>query len=108
MIDQKLAALGNEKADTTKAAYTDKDAINQIEFIKSSSLGEVLVVINQAAGIFVSTEAKRHASDTKSIDRMVCHKRSLSFFIRLASLRSTMIVVRSFYIRTSTLVHLVL
>lgn len=63
LIDQKLAALGTEKADATKAAYTDKDAINQIEFVKIAGLGEVLIVLNQAGAIFVSRRAAAHSAN---------------------------------------------
>lgn len=56
LIDQKLVALGNDKAETLKAAYAEKDAINQIEFIKTSTMGEILVVINQGGGVYVRNQ----------------------------------------------------
>jgi hypothetical protein len=49
----RLIALGNEKADTIKSAYAEKEPVNQIEFCKFTALGEVLVVINQGGGVFV-------------------------------------------------------
>lgn len=53
LVESKLVALGNEKAESTKVAYTDKDAVNQVEFVKLAGLGEVIVVINQAGGVFI-------------------------------------------------------
>lgn len=59
MIDSKAVALGSEKADSIRVAYTDKDAINGIAFAKLSGgnsgtgVGEVLIVINQAGAIFI-------------------------------------------------------
>ena len=53
-MESKVVALGNEKVDSSRVAYTDKDAVNQVEFVRLAGLGEVIVVINQAGGVFVS------------------------------------------------------
>ncbi len=54
LVETRLIALGNEKADTIKSAYAEKEPVNQIEFCKFNGLGEVLVVVNQGGGVFVS------------------------------------------------------
>ena len=58
-MDTKLIALGSEKADTIKCAYAEKEAVNQIAFVKLAAFGEVLVVVNQGGGVFVSAHATR-------------------------------------------------
>ena len=60
-MESRLIALGAEKADTMKCAYNEKEPVNQVEFCKFSALGDVLVVVNQAGGVFVSTHAAQHA-----------------------------------------------
>ena len=54
LVEQRLVALGNEKAESTKVVYAEKEPINQVEFLKFAGLGEVLVAVNQGGGVFVS------------------------------------------------------
>lgn len=62
LVEQRLVALGNEKAETTKVVYAEKEPINQVEFLKFAGLGEVIVAVNQGGGVFVSeTRAWTHA-----------------------------------------------
>jgi WD40 repeat protein len=67
LLESKNVALGVEKAETIKVAYTEKDAINQVEFIKIAGNVELLVVINQAGGVFV-----RRAHAASAGRRSVC------------------------------------
>lgn len=53
LVESKLVALGNEKAESTKVAYVEKDAINQVEFIKIAGMGEMIVLVNQAGAVFI-------------------------------------------------------
>lgn len=64
MIDQRNVALGTDKSDTLKVAYGEKDVINQLEFLKVPTIGDILVVINQAGGVFVRKNKTKHIQYT--------------------------------------------
>lgn len=53
LIPSAAVALGNDKADSIKVAYTDKDAVNAVEITKLAGLGEVVIIVNQAGAIYI-------------------------------------------------------
>jgi len=58
LVESRLVALGNEKAEvTSRAAYSDKEPLNAVEFVKLAGLGDVLVVLNQAGGVYLFDES---------------------------------------------------